>query len=254
MTPVSFSSAFRFQRSAAFAAHAQQQAAAAAPSPSVASPKHTTSRPTSHATTTLRKVAADRWPRSPGCRPERRRRNMPATMPLSTGANERFRLPCRSGAREAKVNLDGIWIGWSRGRGFDGDPISAQARVGSLHGRATSGSAKRSDGRQRCVRSMMVVAWPAPGAKEPGTVSGERLGASAEPAGALHARRAGTGCNAARGRCRGPTPGSAGALADPVLRVELMNINNYGNDTPASVPWKVGDSGELMQPLPGWAA
>ena len=37
--------------------------------------------------------------------------------------------------------------------------------------------------------------------------------------------------------------GSAGALADPVLRVELMNINNYGNDAPASVlPSKVGET------------
>ena len=48
--------------------------------------------------------------------------------------------------------------------------------------------------------------------------------------------------------------GSAGALADPVLRVELMNINNYGNDAPASLlPWKVGETQyRLMQPLPGW--
>ena len=48
--------------------------------------------------------------------------------------------------------------------------------------------------------------------------------------------------------------GSAGALADPVLRVELMNINNYGNDAPASIlPWKVGETQyRLMQPLPGW--
>jgi cobalt-zinc-cadmium efflux system outer membrane protein len=46
----------------------------------------------------------------------------------------------------------------------------------------------------------------------------------------------------------------AGALPDPVLRVELMNINNYGNDTPASVlPWKVGETQyRLMQALPGW--
>lgn len=46
----------------------------------------------------------------------------------------------------------------------------------------------------------------------------------------------------------------AGALPDPVLRVELMNINNYGNDTPASVlPWKVGETQyRLMQSLPGW--
>jgi len=46
----------------------------------------------------------------------------------------------------------------------------------------------------------------------------------------------------------------AGALPDPVLRVELMNINNYGNDAPASVwPSKVGQTEyRLMQPLPGW--
>jgi outer membrane protein TolC len=48
--------------------------------------------------------------------------------------------------------------------------------------------------------------------------------------------------------------GSAGALADPVLRVELMNINNYGNDAPFSLlPSKVGETEyRLMQPLPGW--
>jgi outer membrane protein TolC len=48
--------------------------------------------------------------------------------------------------------------------------------------------------------------------------------------------------------------GSAGALADPVLRVELMNINNYGNDAPFSLlPSKVGETEyRLMQPLPAW--
>ena len=48
--------------------------------------------------------------------------------------------------------------------------------------------------------------------------------------------------------------GSAGALADPVLRVELMNINNYGNDaSPSLWPAKVGSTEyRLMQPLPGW--
>ena len=47
---------------------------------------------------------------------------------------------------------------------------------------------------------------------------------------------------------------SAGALADPLLRVELFNINNYGNDAPASLlPSKVGETEyRLMQPLPGW--
>lgn len=47
---------------------------------------------------------------------------------------------------------------------------------------------------------------------------------------------------------------SAGALADPLLRVELFNINNYGNDaSPSLLPSKVGETEyRLMQPLPGW--
>ena len=46
----------------------------------------------------------------------------------------------------------------------------------------------------------------------------------------------------------------AGALPDPVLRVELENINNYGNDAPPSLlPSKVGDTKyTLMQQLPFW--
>lgn len=44
----------------------------------------------------------------------------------------------------------------------------------------------------------------------------------------------------------------AGALPDPVLRVELMNINNYGNDAGFNVlPSKVGETKyTLMQMLP----
>jgi len=46
----------------------------------------------------------------------------------------------------------------------------------------------------------------------------------------------------------------AGALPDPVLRVELENINNYGNNAPPSLlPSKVGDTKyTLMQQLPAW--
>ena len=46
----------------------------------------------------------------------------------------------------------------------------------------------------------------------------------------------------------------AGALPDPVLRVELENINNYGNDAPPSLrPSKVGDTKyTLMQSFPLW--
>ena len=48
--------------------------------------------------------------------------------------------------------------------------------------------------------------------------------------------------------------GPAGALPDPVLRVELMNINNYGNEaSPSLLPWKVGETKyTLMQSLPLW--
>lgn len=48
--------------------------------------------------------------------------------------------------------------------------------------------------------------------------------------------------------------GPAGALPDPVLRVELMNVNNYGNDaSPSLLPWRVGETKyTLMQSLPLW--
>ena len=46
----------------------------------------------------------------------------------------------------------------------------------------------------------------------------------------------------------------AGALPDPVLRVELENINNYGtSNAPSLLPWKVGETKyTLMQPIPLW--
>lgn len=46
----------------------------------------------------------------------------------------------------------------------------------------------------------------------------------------------------------------ASALPDPVLRVELENINNYGNDaSPSLLPSKVGETKyTLMQQLPFW--
>jgi outer membrane protein TolC len=46
----------------------------------------------------------------------------------------------------------------------------------------------------------------------------------------------------------------AGALPDPVLRVELMNFNNYGNEAgPSLLPWRVGETRyTLLQTLPGW--
>lgn len=46
----------------------------------------------------------------------------------------------------------------------------------------------------------------------------------------------------------------AGALPDPVLRVELMDVGNYGSDrSPSLLPWKVGETKyTVMQMLPGW--
>jgi outer membrane protein, heavy metal efflux system len=46
----------------------------------------------------------------------------------------------------------------------------------------------------------------------------------------------------------------AGALPDPVLRVELMNVNNYGNDASFNLlPSKVAETRyTLMQMLPAW--
>ena len=48
--------------------------------------------------------------------------------------------------------------------------------------------------------------------------------------------------------------GPAGALPDPVLRVELMNVNNYGTSaSPSLLPSKVGETRyTLMQSLPLW--
>lgn len=46
----------------------------------------------------------------------------------------------------------------------------------------------------------------------------------------------------------------AGALPDPMLRIELENINNYGNDASFSLlPSRVGETKyTLIQPLPAW--
>jgi outer membrane protein TolC len=46
----------------------------------------------------------------------------------------------------------------------------------------------------------------------------------------------------------------AGALPDPMLRIELENFNNYGNDaSPSLLPARVGGTKyTVLQPLPGW--
>lgn len=47
--------------------------------------------------------------------------------------------------------------------------------------------------------------------------------------------------------------GSAGALPDPILRLELENITRNGNQNPTLAPSRVGDTKyTLMQPIPFW--
>ena len=103
-----------------------------------------------------------------------------------------------------------------------------------------------------CVRSMMVVA---PGQRRrKGARNGleNALGASVQSCWTLHAQSPELAAMRHRGRCRGSTLGS-GALVDPVLRVELMNINNCGNDTPASaLPWEGRDSVQADAATTGW--
>ncbi|MBI5257919.1 MAG: TolC family protein [Burkholderiales bacterium] len=88
-----------------------------------------------------------------------------------------------------------------------------------------------------------VAAEPAPlGADLPGLLAHARA-QSPE----LHAMRQEADAAAQR-------VGPAGALPDPVLRVELMNVNNYGNDAaPSLLPSKVGETRyTVMQALPLW--
>ena len=58
----------------------------------------------------------------------------------------------------------------------------------------------------------------------------------------------------AEAEAAGHRVGPAGALPDPLLRVELMNVNNYGNDAGFNLlPNKVGETQyTLMQMLPWW--
>lgn len=154
------------------------------------------------------------------------------------------------------MNLDGIWIGWSRGRGFS-KVIRSQLRLVSAAFMAVRLRVRRNAAIvvNGCVRSMMVVALASAGVASPARSQENALGASVQSL--LDFARAQSPELAAmrhEADAAAQRLGSAGALADPVLRVELMNINNYGNDTPASVlPWKVGETQyRLMQPLPGW--
>ncbi len=108
---------------------------------------------------------------------------------------------------------------------------------------------------ERWTRGLLVAAVV--GAWTPGSVRAQEnaLGASAQ--GLLeYARTQSPEVGAMRQEADAAAQrvGPAGALPDPVLRVELMNINNYGNDaSPSLLPWRVGETKyTLMQTLPAW--
>lgn len=105
------------------------------------------------------------------------------------------------------------------------------------------------------MRSLLVTALVCAGLTGPAVAQDETLGADVQ--GLLaHARTRSLELGAMRleADAAAQRVGPAGALSDPVLRTELMNINNYGNDaSPSVLPWRVGETRyTLMQPLPGW--
>ena len=108
---------------------------------------------------------------------------------------------------------------------------------------------------ERCRRGLFVAVVAAFGAVLPAQAQDAPLGASVQ--GLLdYARTQSPELGAMRQEADAATQrvGPAGALPDPVLRVELMNINNYGTDAaPSLLPWRVGETKyTLMQTLPGW--
>ena len=105
------------------------------------------------------------------------------------------------------------------------------------------------------MRSVMVVALASAGIAGPAQSQENALGATVQ--GLLDYARAQSPELAAMRQeadAAAQRVGPAGALPDPVLRVELMNINNYGNDaSPSLLPSKVGETKyTLMQTLPAW--
>jgi len=122
---------------------------------------------------------------------------------------------------------------------------------------ATTGRGPRRavDAVARCKRGLLWVLLASTGAASPVLAQPVDLGSSVE--GLLaYARAQSPELRAMRQEADAAAQriGPAGALPDPVLRVELMNINNYGNDaSPSLLPSKVGETKyTLMQSLPLW--
>ena len=120
------------------------------------------------------------------------------------------------------------------------------------HGASVATASAR---RTRCARRMLVAALV--GAAAGGTVLAQDAALGTNVQGLLaYARTHSPELGAMRQEADAAAQrvGPAGALPDPVLRVELMNFNNYGNDaSPSLLPWKVGETRyTLMQMLPLW--
>ncbi len=154
------------------------------------------------------------------------------------------------------MNAHDTWFCSSRGRGF-AKVVRSRLRLTLAVGmarplRARCGAAMHD---HRSLRSMLVAALVGAAAAGPAWAQEHALGSSVQSL-LDYARTQSPDLAAMRQEADAAAQrlGSAGALADPVLRVELMNINNYGNDAPFSLlPSKVGETEyRLMQPLPAW--
>lgn len=108
---------------------------------------------------------------------------------------------------------------------------------------------------ERSLRGLLVAAWVAAGLSGPALAQEDALGASVQGLLAYaRTRSLELGAMRLEADAAAERVGPAAALPDPVLRTELMNINNYGNDaSPSVLPWRVGETRyTLMQNLPGW--
>ncbi len=102
-------------------------------------------------------------------------------------------------------------------------------------------------------RNLLFVLLAATAVPRPAVAQGDALGADLQSL-LAHARLQSPELRAMRAEADATAQriGPAGALPDPVLRIELENINNYGNEASANLlPWKVGETKyTLMQSLP----
>jgi outer membrane protein, heavy metal efflux system len=112
-----------------------------------------------------------------------------------------------------------------------------------------------SSNRQRTARGLMVAALLAWAFGAPAWSQGLALGASVESL-LDHARAQNPELAAMRLEADAAAQRvlPAGALPDPMLRIELENINNYGTESGFNLlPARVGETKyTLIQPLPAW--